>query len=82
MSVSRTVSVQTVAETLPELLSVVASGGEVVIARDDVPVAKLVPVAAEVQQPRMPGRYAGQFDVGPEFFEPLPEEELAAWGLA
>lgn len=25
------------------------------------------------------GLYKGQIDIGPEFFEPLPEEELALW---
>jgi hypothetical protein len=23
--------------------------------------------------------YKGQFDIGPEFFDPLPDEELALW---
>ena len=26
------------------------------------------------------GMFAGQFSIGPEFFEPLSEEELRAWG--
>jgi antitoxin (DNA-binding transcriptional repressor) of toxin-antitoxin stability system len=25
------------------------------------------------------GLYKGMFDIGPEFFDPLPEEELALW---
>jgi hypothetical protein len=25
------------------------------------------------------GMYKGQIDIGPEFFEPLPKEELALW---
>ena len=25
------------------------------------------------------GLYKGQIDIGPEFFEPLPEKELALW---
>ncbi len=28
---------------------------------------------------RIGGRFAGVFDVGPEFFEPLPEKDLKAW---
>jgi hypothetical protein len=27
-----------------------------------------------------PGAWKGKLVVGPEFFEPLPEEELRAWG--
>lgn len=26
------------------------------------------------------GAFAGRFKIGPEFFEPLSEEELRAWG--
>lgn len=26
------------------------------------------------------GRFKGAFAIGPEFFEPLPDEELRAWG--
>jgi hypothetical protein len=29
--------------------------------------------------PRRPGAMKGLIDIGPEFFEPLPEEELKAW---
>jgi hypothetical protein len=25
------------------------------------------------------GLYKGQFEIGPEFFDPLPDEELALW---
>lgn len=31
-------------------------------------------------KPRGFGLFAGKFEVGDEFFEPLPEEELRAWG--
>lgn len=26
------------------------------------------------------GAYKGRFSIGPEFFEPLPDDELRAWG--
>jgi hypothetical protein len=32
------------------------------------------------KRPREFGAYKGKFSVGPEFFEPLSEEELEAWG--
>jgi hypothetical protein len=38
--------------------------------------SKLPPKA---RKPRVPGQYRGMIDAGPEFFEPLPEEELKAW---
>lgn len=31
------------------------------------------------QRPRQPGLYAGLASIGPDFFEPLPEEELRLW---
>ncbi|PTM39220.1 type II toxin-antitoxin system prevent-host-death family antitoxin [Bosea sp. 124] len=60
---------------LSRLLEEVEKGGEVVISRRDKPIARLVPI--EQKQPeRKPGRMKGLIDIGPEFFEPLPEEEL------
>jgi prevent-host-death family protein len=63
---------------LSRLIEQVEKGGEVVISRRDKPVARLVPI--ETARPeRKPGRFKGQFEIGPEFFEPLPEEELRLW---
>lgn len=59
---------------LSRLLARVEAGETVIIARGDQPVAKLSPVA-----PRRPGAFKGKIKVGREFFEPLPEEELALW---
>ena len=42
------------------------------------PVAKLVPVGA-VKGKRQPGSWKGKFVLGPEFFEPMSESELAEW---
>jgi prevent-host-death family protein len=70
-----TVNVYEAKTKLSRLLDRVAAGEEVVIAKSGTPVAKLVPV--EPRQPRKPGLAKGS--VGKEFFEPLPEEELAAW---
>jgi antitoxin (DNA-binding transcriptional repressor) of toxin-antitoxin stability system len=40
-------------------------------------VAKLVPIKEKPK--RQFGLYAGLATVGPEFFDPLPEEELRLW---
>ncbi|MDR7035391.1 hypothetical protein J2X36_000126 [Methylobacterium sp. BE186] len=32
------------------------------------------------RQPRRFGAFAGRFTIGPEFFEPLSEDERRAWG--
>jgi prevent-host-death family protein len=63
---------------LSRLIQEVEKGGEVVIARRDKPVARLVPIE-QPRPERRPGRMKGLFEIGPEFFEPLPEEELRAW---
>ncbi|MGO8798043.1 MAG: type II toxin-antitoxin system Phd/YefM family antitoxin [Roseiarcus sp.] len=75
----KTVTIHTAKTTLSQLLARVEAGEEIVLARGKQPVAKLVPL-----QPRAPkrrfGALRGIVSVGPEFFEPLPEQELAAWG--
>ena len=51
------------------------AGDEILIAKGNVPWARLVPLHGPV--PRQPGLLTGT--VGAAFFEPLPEEELDAW---
>jgi hypothetical protein len=46
--------------------------------RGTTPVVRLVAIG-DVQGRRQPGVLCGKLRVGPEFFEPLPAEELAAW---
>ncbi|HZS85436.1 MAG TPA: type II toxin-antitoxin system Phd/YefM family antitoxin [Stellaceae bacterium] len=60
---------------LSRLLQRVAAGEEVVIARSGKPVARLVPMPAK--EPRRLGFVEGRLTDA--FFEPLPEDELAAW---
>jgi len=78
---------------LSKLVQRMLAGEEVILTRGRkrVPVAKLVAVelplpASEVTSlpefkdgKRPLGLYKGQIDIGPEFFEPLPVEELALW---
>ena len=63
---------------LSRLIKKAAEGEEIIIARGDKPVAKLVPVG-EIKGKRQPGSMKGKLRVGPEFFEPLPASELANW---
>ncbi len=63
---------------LSRLLKKAAEGEEVIIARGSKPVARLVPVG-EAKGKRQPGSLKGKLHVGPEFFEPLPAEELLPW---
>lgn len=54
------------------------AGEEIVLARGKIPIAKLVPYQP-VAPKRQFGALRGIVSVGPEFFEPLPDDELAAW---
>ncbi len=51
-------------------------GEEIVVAKDGIPWARLVPLNAP--SPRKPGLLRG-LHIGEAFDEPLPEAELAAW---
>jgi prevent-host-death family protein len=63
---------------LSRLIEQACAGEEIVIARDNQPMVRLVPV--EAREPRRePGSLRGQVEIGPEFFEPLPPDELDAW---
>jgi prevent-host-death family protein len=73
-----TVTIHTAKTTLSQLLARVEAGEEIVLARGKVPIAKLVPYKS-VAPKRQYGALRGVVSVGPKFFEPLPEDELAAW---
>ncbi|MCY4589692.1 MAG: type II toxin-antitoxin system prevent-host-death family antitoxin [Alphaproteobacteria bacterium] len=62
---------------LSRLLARVEAGEDVVIARRGEPVARLVACKARVK--RQPDILKGKLVVPDAFFDPLPEEELAAW---
>lgn len=61
---------------LSELLARVEAGDEVVIARAGQPVATLT--AIQEPAPRALGFVSG-FTLPDNFFDPLPDDELAAW---
>jgi len=63
---------------LSKLIECASRGEEVIIARAGKPVARLTAISA-VPQGRCFGAMKGKASVGDEFFEPLPEDELAAW---
>ncbi|MGO9742005.1 MAG: type II toxin-antitoxin system Phd/YefM family antitoxin [Roseiarcus sp.] len=75
------VTIHTAKTTLSQLLARVEAGEEIVLARGKEPVAKLVPFRPN-KKSRNFGAYKGVISVGPEFFEPLPDHELATWEQA
>jgi prevent-host-death family protein len=73
-----TVTIHTAKTTLSQLLARVEAGEEIVLARGKVPVARLVPYLPAAPK-RQFGALRGIVTVDPTFFDPLPEDELAAW---
>ncbi len=72
-----TVNVHEAKTNLSRLLAQVEAGEEVVIARNGKPVARLVSV--KTRGKREFGSMKGLIKLDDSFFDPLPEEELAAW---
>jgi prevent-host-death family protein len=75
---SETITIHAAKTTLSQLVARVEAGEEIIIARGRTPVAKLVPIQ-QPQSKRRFGALRGKASIGPEFFEPLPEDELKAW---
>jgi prevent-host-death family protein len=73
-----TVTIHAAKTQLSKLIARVEAGEEVIIARRDKPVARLVPVE-QARPKRRFGSMKGKVWIGPEFFDPLPEEELRLW---
>jgi antitoxin (DNA-binding transcriptional repressor) of toxin-antitoxin stability system len=74
-----TITIHRAKTELSRLIERACRGEEVVIARGKKPVVRLVAIE-DKQGQRKPGVLRGKLKVGPEFFEPLPQEELDAWG--
>ena len=74
----KTFTIHEAKTNLSKLIEQACEGEEVVIARGPEPVVRLVPIA-DIKGRRQPGALRGKLRVGPEFFEPLTEEELARW---
>ena len=71
----KSVNVHEAKTHLSRLLDRANAGETVIIAKNGIPYARLCQL--EAPEPRRPGLLTGQ--VGDEFFDSLPEEELEAW---
>jgi prevent-host-death family protein len=72
-----TVTMHEAKTNLSKLVARALEGEDIVIARGAKPQVKLVPV--DPKPKRVFGSMKGQFKLDDSFFDPLPEEELAAW---
>ena len=71
---ARVVNVHEAKTQLSRILEEVRAGAEVILAKDGVPYARLIPLTTGKRRLGFaPGR------VTSEFFDPLPEEELRTW---
>jgi prevent-host-death family protein len=74
----KTVTIHEAKTNLSRLIERACRGEEIIISRGSDPVARLVPIAGRKGQRKL-GMLKGKLIVGPEFFEPLPPEELDRW---
>jgi antitoxin (DNA-binding transcriptional repressor) of toxin-antitoxin stability system len=68
-----TISIEEAQATLPDLISKLSPGEEVVITKDDQPVAKLVSQPKITRQPRRPGSAKGLLTIVTEDEEHLED---------
>ena len=73
-----TVTIKQAKAQLSRLIKKACEGKEIIIARGKKPVVRLVAIKKE-HFDRKPGAWKGKIKIGPEFFEPLPPQELEGW---
>jgi prevent-host-death family protein len=64
---------------LSRYLDRVSAGETIILCRRNQPVAELRPLPQTAPGPRPFGLARGAFSVPPSFFEPLPDDEIAAF---
>jgi prevent-host-death family protein len=74
----RTVDLKAAKVHLSRLLDQIAAGGQIIIATDGKPVARLLPYETR-REPRRPGLMKGRIWISEHFDHPLPEEIMAAF---
>jgi antitoxin (DNA-binding transcriptional repressor) of toxin-antitoxin stability system len=65
---------------LSRLIAEACSGTDVIIARGNQPVVRLVPLVTS-RKKRVPGRLKGQIRISRAFFKRMSRAELAEWGI-
>jgi antitoxin (DNA-binding transcriptional repressor) of toxin-antitoxin stability system len=69
---TRTIDLGDTQADLRELISLVLEGTEIILIKDNTPLARLVPIEAKTV--RQVGLHAGAIQMSDDFDEPLPEE--------
>lgn len=68
-----TVDIHEAQAQLLHLLALALQGGDVVISKDNIPVAKLVPIELETKR-RIAGLHEGAMQLSDDFNAPLPDD--------
>ena len=74
----QSVTIHQAKTNLSSLIKRACEGEKIVISRGSQAVAKLVAIKGPSGE-RRPGSLEGTLVVGPEFFDPLPDDEMAEW---
>jgi prevent-host-death family protein len=74
----KTITIHKAKTQLSKLIDLACRGEEIVIARGSKPVVRLTAIE-DIKGNRKPGALKGKIQIGPDFFEPLPPEELDRW---
>jgi antitoxin (DNA-binding transcriptional repressor) of toxin-antitoxin stability system len=64
---------------LSRYLALLEKGESLLLGRRNVPIAEIRPLPPQQKEKRPIGLAKGEFEVPPEFFEPLPDDILAAF---
>ena len=69
---SKTVNIHDAKNSLSELVSLALEGNEVIIAEDNTPLVRLIPIKRSIRA-RIPGLNCGEIWTSDDFDQPLPE---------
>jgi antitoxin (DNA-binding transcriptional repressor) of toxin-antitoxin stability system len=69
-----TIDVHDAQSQLLHLLTLALQGGDVVIAKDNIPLVRLVPVESQEQKGRIAGLHQGAMQMRADFNDPLPDD--------
>lgn len=74
----KTITIHKAKTQLSKLIAEACRGEEIVIARGSEPIVRLVPIQTP-KGDRKPGALKGKIHLAPDFFAPLPADELNGW---
>lgn len=70
---TKTIDIDDAKNQLSELLTLANKGTDIILSKDNIPLARLVPVENKSSQPRIAGLHKGAFIISEDFDDPLPD---------